>query len=68
MTRPVYAFLSFSGMTRGIEWPDPVRMRIRHAEAAYSDASSTCKAWWVNGSWSLGQIGEAQKRKFRKRT
>jgi len=33
---PISAFLSFSGMTRGIESPDPVRMLTRHAGTAYS--------------------------------
>ena len=32
---PISAFPSFSGMTRGIEWPHPVRMLTRHAETAY---------------------------------
>ena len=33
---PLAHFLFFSGMTRGIGWPDPVRMRTRNAETAYT--------------------------------
>ena len=37
------AFLFFSGMTRGIGWTDPVRMRTRNAETAYNERQKTNK-------------------------
>ena len=40
---PLAHFQFFSGMTRGIDRPDPVRMRTRNAETAYCDIEDRYK-------------------------